>query len=194
MLRIMVFLATFLVTVSSFAQTALISLSENSALMRYSLLVGGQSFGRSESGIGLVYNENGGYLFDASFQVVDEAGSRLPNLLVGIGGKIYGGTISDDQFSAIGLGTQLRYSIPGIERLNIGFDGYYAPSVVSWLDATSMWELAGRLGYEVLPQAIIYIEYRQFAMTKESVNANNETFNQSLDIDASGRFGIQVDF
>lgn len=190
MLRIFTFLVTIFFAVASYAQTAAISLSENSALMRYSLLVGGQSFGRSESGVSLVYNENGGYLFDASFQVVDEVGAKFPGFYVGIGGKLYGGAINSDQFSAVGLGTQLRYSVFGMERVNIGFDGYYAPSVVSWLDATSLWELAGRLGYELLPQAMIYIEYRQFAMTKENADGNE----QSFDIDAAGRFGIQVEF
>ncbi len=189
MLRIFAFLATIFFTVTSYAQTASISLSENSALMRYSLLVGGQSFGRSESGIGFVYNENGGYLFNASFQVVDEVGSKFPGLDVGIGGKLYGGAINSEQFSAFGLGIQLRYSVFGMQRVNIGFDGYYAPSVVAWLDATRFWELAGRLGYELLPQAMVFIEYRQFAMTREV--AGNE---QSFDIDAAGRFGIQVEF
>jgi len=169
------------------AQTASISLSENSAQLNYSLLVGGQSYGRSEFGTGVYFDSNDKYLVEAGLQVVDEAGSKAPGLTVGLGGKFYGAKVPDNDMLALGIGGHMRLAIPGAERFAIRGDAYYAPNIVSFMDAARFWEYAIRGEFEVLQQAAAFIEFRTFA-------AKLDQGGHTVDIGRSGRLGLRIDF
>jgi len=181
-----VLLGSIFVSSSALAQTAQVSLSESSAQMKYSLLVGGQSFGRSEFGIGYLYNSDDNYILESGLHVIDEAGSAIPGLKVAVGGKVYGAVIPSRQILALGLGGGLRYAIPNNERLAISVEGYYSPEIVTYLDATNFWELALRVEYEILQQASGFVEGRQF-----ETKLNNGV---SGSIDEGVRLGIRLEF
>jgi hypothetical protein len=173
--------------VNAMAANATVSLSENSALLKYSLVVGGQSFGRSEAGVGVVFNSDDGYVVEGDFHVVDEAAARLPGLKIGLGAKAYGAVKDKHELAAIGLGGLVRYSIPGAVRLFIGADGYYSPAIVAFGDSKRFWEWSGLVGYEVLPQANVFLEYREF----KSVD---DTSGGVVSIDAGPRLGVAINF
>ncbi|MDH5232292.1 MAG: hypothetical protein OEZ58_00710 [Gammaproteobacteria bacterium] len=168
------------------AQTASISLSEKSAQFKFGLLVGGQSFGRTQFGGGLLYNVDEEYMGEASLLVIDEAGSKAPGLRIGIGGKFYGATIPDAQLMALGIGGFVRYPIPTVERVALSIQGYYAPGIVSFIDAERFTEFSFQAEFEVLPTAAAFIQYRQFS----ALMANDV----SKDIDKGLRFGVRLDF
>ncbi len=175
---------------TAWAQSASISLSEDSALFNYNLLIGGQSFGRSEFGVGFLFNKDKRYLMEVGLQVKDEAGSQVPGLTVGLGGKFYGATLTDlkdDQdVMALAIAGMLRFAIPRYERFALRVDVSYAPNIVTFLDAERFWELALRAEFEVLPTAAGFIEYRQFTVDLEKAN--------TVDIDAGVRLGIYITF
>jgi hypothetical protein len=168
------------------AQTATVSLSENSAHLKYSLLVGGQSFGRSEFGAGFLFNSNDDYLAEVALQVIDEAGSKAPGLSVGLGGKFYGASVPSADLLALAIGGFLRYELPGAERFTLGIDAYYAPNIVSFMDAERFWETALRGEFAVLPQASAFLEIRNFGTELDNGN--------EIDIGEGARLGLRITF
>jgi len=182
------FISVFFILLCSLSiargQSVAISLSNDSAQLNYSLLVGGQRLGRSEFGAGILFNEDN-YLTEVSLQVNDEAGSKAPGLIVGVGTKLYGAKLSDQEIMALAIGMMFRYSLPNYERFAVQLDGYYAPKIVSFLDANNFGELGLRFEYEVLPQAAAYVEYRQFT---------TDVDKGSEDVDKGVRAGIRFSF
>lgn len=168
------------------AQTALISLSEDSAQFKYAMLAGGQSFGRSEFGFGFLYNSEKSYVLETGLHVIDEAGASVPGLQAGIGGKLYGASIPNHELLAIGIGGLLRYALPGSERFAIALEGSYAPEIVSFMDAANFREFAVRGEYEVLQQAALFVEFRKFEGKLDS--------GANITIDEGGRVGLRVSF
>jgi len=170
------------------AANALISLSDDSALMRFNLWVGGQSFGRSEAGIGFLFNDSKSYMLEGAFHVIDEVGTKVPGLVFGLGAKAYGGTSPDADVVALGVGGSFNYSIPGANRVFIGLDAYGAPPIVTGLDVNWFWEWAAVIGYKVLQdQADVYIGYREYGATLKG-DGGVERF------DSTPRLGIRIMF
>ncbi|MDH5547944.1 MAG: hypothetical protein OEZ43_20395 [Gammaproteobacteria bacterium] len=170
------------------AANALISLSDHSALMKFNLWVGGQSFGRSEAGMGLLFNDSRSYLIEGSFHVIDELGTRAPGLVLGLGSKIYLGFKPGVSAAALGLGFNLNYTLPAANRVFVGMDAYGAPPVVTGLDADWLWEVAGLIGYKILQdQADVYVSYRQYGVELKN-GAGKEYF------DSAFRLGVKFMF
>jgi hypothetical protein len=138
-----------------------INLSNRSAQLRYATVIGGSTLGRTESSVSFLYNDDDKYVLDFGVLVIDVAGSKSPGLEVGVGPKLYYADGEKGQALAVGLGGQLRYKIPALERVNFGLDGYYAPNIVSFADAKNMHEVDLRVGYEILPTADVYLGYRR---------------------------------
>lgn len=169
------------------AQTAAVSLSDASAQFKYSILVGGQSFGRNEMGFGVLYNNDDTLLGEVSLQVVNEAGAKAPGLDVGMGGKVFAATLGGNEDAlALALGGHLRYSPRPAPRMALAGEAFYAPNIVSFMDMDNFWELAARLEYEVLPQAAAYIGYRRFA--------GHAIDDRTVEADESLYLGMRINF
>ena len=184
---VLILLSFSIASVAANAQTASITLSDSSAQLGYGFLVGGGSYGRNELKVEFLYNDKETYLADVSMQVFDEVGSKSLGLKAGVGAKLYGASLvdSDRELFALGVGGMIRYSIPKIRRVILGVDGYYAPPIVSFLDAENFYEVAGRFEFEVLPTASVYIEYRQFTMGYDK---------REFHVDKGGRVGMEINF
>jgi len=168
------------------AQRAYIALSEVSAQLGYGTLIGGSSYGRTEFAIDFLYTEEEAYVTDVSLQVFDQVGSKVKDLVAGIGGKVYALKQKNFDALALGIGGMLRYSIPSNKRLILGADAYYAPSVVSFLDAESFYEVAARVEFEVLPQASTFLEWRDFGFEDEA--------GKNRHVDQNIRLGMEINF
>ena len=173
-------------TTSVSAQTASVTLSESSAQLGYGFLVGGSNYGRTEVGVKFLYNDQDAYVAETSLLVFDEVGSKIPGLIGGLGGKIYGTSVSNQEYLVLGIGGMLRYAIPKNKRLILGVDGYYAPPIVSFLDADRFYEVATRFAYELLPQASAYVEYRKFYV--ETEKGGKGSFEKGF------RVGMEINF
>lgn len=176
------------VSLAASAQTASIALSDSSAQLGYGFLVGSSSYGRNEFKVDFLYNSDDVYLLSTGMQVFGEVGSKVRGLVAGLGGKLYGATdnSSKDEVLSFGVGGMLRYALPQEKRLIFGIDGYYAPPIISFLDADRFYEIAGRIEYEVLETASVFIEYRQFTMKRSNGNRH--------DLEAGGRLGLNIQF
>ena len=176
-------------TGTALAQTMDINLGDKSASFHFNTLMGGSTFGRTELGAGLIYNENKNRVIDLSLLVVDTAGSKTPGLEVGVGPKFLylRHDDSNSEGAAIALGGRLRYKMPSVKRVVIGGEAYYAPSITSFMDADNAYELQLRVGYEVLPTATAYIGFRNV-----HGSFSKAVGNESLD--RSGHLGIQFTF
>jgi len=177
---------------SSFAQSVSLAFSNASAQFGYGFLVGGGTFGRTEFGVDAYYHpDDSTYLIDTSLQVFDEVGSKVRGLVAGLGGKIYGASTKDDnEMLVIGVGGMLRYALPMNKRIILGVDAYYAPPVVSFVDANYFYELAGRLEYEIIPRASAFVEFRRMTLNIEDDSCGGNNCN----IENSPRLGMEINF
>ncbi len=186
MLRVYLGVLMMMVVGLAQGQTAQVSLSETSAQLKYGMLVGGQRFGRSELTAGFLYNSDSDYIAEAALLVVDEAGSKLPGMRIGLGGKFYGASIPNNELAALAIGGEVYYTLSRMDRLTLAAEGFYAPSIVSFLDTERFWEVAGRVQYAVLPTAEAFIEYRKFYAELDS--------GAGVSIDKGIRLGLRIEF
>jgi len=188
MLRLMLILLLSALCSTSLARSFDINLSDDAAQFKYGSLIGGTNYGRTEMSIGFLYNEDDNYLGEIGLLVIDEAGSKTPGLELGVGPKFWfgGSDEADVDISAIGLGGQLRYKNPNVPRIVYGASIYYAPSVVSFMDADNMLEYDIRLEYELLPTANVYLGFR-------SIEAEIKN-RKDVEIDESAIIGLRFKF
>ncbi|HEB92039.1 MAG TPA: hypothetical protein ENI94_00900 [Gammaproteobacteria bacterium] len=171
------------------AQGLDINLGNKSASFRYNAFVGGSTFGRTELNFGVLYNEDKNRYADIGLLVVDTAGSKAPGLEVGIGPKVMfmWEDERDVKGAAIALGGRLNFKPQKMKRLRLGLEGYFAPSITSFLDLDNAYTLEGRVGYEILPTATAYVGYRRI---QASFNKSQGTHA----IDQGAFLGIQLFF
>ena len=161
--RILTAVLLLIASVGANAARLDINLSQESARFTYYSLIGGSNYGRTEMSAGLLYNEDKNYLLDLGLQVVDVAGSGSPGLEIGVGPRLYfmSSDTPDVSGLSIAIGGIIRYNIPPVPRLALQGTVYYAPSITSTLDTSSLLEYGGRVAYEILPTANIYLGYRR---------------------------------
>lgn len=166
-----------------------VNLSNDSALFRYiSHHAGGGAFGgRTETDLGFLYTTDDDVLGMAGIQVVGEAGSGSPGLDAGLGLKAFAATAGNDDIFALTLGGQIQYRPPLLNnRLSLGLEGFYSPDIVTYWDAESFGFFAGRVAYEILPQASAYLGYRK-------VRTDLETGGK-FTIESGGHVGVSLAF
>jgi len=162
MFRLLVIVLGIVMSSNLYARSIDINLADNAAQFKYNTLVGATNYGRTEVGVGFLYNEDDNILGELGLLVIDEAGSKTPGLEIGVGPKFWYGDADkpDVQISGIGLGGQLRYKPMSSPRVVFGGSLFYAPSIVAFIDAEEILEYDVRLEYELLPTANIYLGYR----------------------------------
>jgi len=182
--------ASFLFAGNALAQSFDMNLSNKSAQFKYSTRIGNPNpgEGRSEVGGGFLYNDDDNYMAEIGMLIIDVAGTKTPGLELGVGPKLFIASHKDTggDAVAIGLGGQLRYKLPSLSRVNFTVAGYYAPSIVSFSDANSMWEFNTQVGYEILPTANVYVGYRHIQVDFDPVGKHS--------IDETGMIGLQFTF
>lgn len=176
-----------MVSAAAGAQTFNIAFNDSSAQLGYGFLVGGSSYGRNEFKVDFLFNDEDVYMVDVGLQVFDEVGSKAQGLTAGLGGKLYGATLgdADRDMIVLGVGGMVRYALPQIRRLIIGGDLYYAPPIISFIDAEGFYEAAARLEFELLPTASIYLEYHKITMQDN---------DRDRDLNKGGRLGVEISF
>lgn len=174
------------VAATAAAQEVKVSLSEESAQFKYGMFVSGDNFGRSNFDMGFLYNRDDSYVTEVGLQVIGEAGSKVPGLMMGIGGKVYGASVPGAEGLALAIGGQARLAIPNYSRAALRADIFYAPTIVSFLEAERFVEAGLGAEYEVLQDsASAFLEYRKFSM---KIDGNNKT----VDVDEGIRLGIRI--
>lgn len=118
-----------------------------------------------------------------AFGEKDTPGARYE---AGVGGKIYGASVDNNDILALGLGGQFRV-FPGNGPFAIGGYIYYAPDVVTFMDGKKFWEGGLRLEYEIIKKtASIYVGTRKVRADLD--NGAHET------VDSGGHVGVKIVF
>ncbi len=164
-----------------------INLSDDSVRVRYGQDLPSGSQGQKQYGVGVLYNTDDNTMVDLWFQITDEAGSKAPGLDLSVGPKAYFGSTKTQEYLAFALGGALIYRPLDANRMLLTAEGYIAPNIVTFLDANNLWEVNLRLGYEVLPTAVVYISYRQ-------IRANFERVENEEVVDRGGQLGLDLRF
>ena len=118
-------------------------------------------WGGSDLGLGLFYNEESDFIAQASLLQMRQASQETP-LTFGVGVKVYLGVLDDidqDVFG-LGIGGELRYTIPGTMPMAVYLRGHYAPSITSFLDAEEVIDYELGFQIEALPQTIAFVGVR----------------------------------
>lgn len=145
------------------AQTLDLNLSNDTAEAAFSAPFASTSFGKSAYQISVLFSENdadNNWITGAGFFVSGEAGADAPGLEFGVGVNVYIGEVSTQQFAAIPLGAQVTYRPPLLNRFFTKLAVEYAPDIVTFNDGDKLLLSLVRAGYEILPNADIYVGYR----------------------------------
>jgi hypothetical protein len=161
-----------------------VNLREKAVRLTYAANV---SSGGLNADFGILYNEDKKQLDDtlyhAGLLVSGENWSETGTFDISLGGRLIYTSPENVDLGALAFGGQLRFS--PVHRLGIGGSVFYAPSITSFMDADGYTETGIRIDYQVLPQAFVYLGYRNI-----EVDIENGPDNVELDEGAHAGFKI----
>ena len=118
-------------------------------------------WGGADLGLGLFYNDESDFIAQASLIQMRQASEDNP-LTFGVGVKSYLGVLDDidqDVF-AVGIGGEVRYTIPGTMPMAVYLRATYAPEITSFLDAEEVIDYQLGFQIEILPQTMAFVGVR----------------------------------
>ena len=87
---------------------------------------------------------------------------------------------------AIAVGGKIHYAPPALRGVGFGANAYYAPKVTSFSDAEGFTEYNLLVDYQLMPQALLYLGYREIRTDIENAGW--------VDVDDGGYLGVQFRF
>lgn len=115
-----------------------------------------------------------------------EQESRASRWQGGVGGRLYFAEAGSSDALALALGGQFRWS-PGDAPIGLGAYGFFAPDIVTGLDAKRFWEAGVRIELEVIRNtANVYVGYRKMEMRLEN--------DADVTLDKGGHVGVRIVF
>jgi hypothetical protein len=128
----------------------------------YTMDLSERGYAGLSSEFGILYSQDEKKLDDilvhAGMHVSGENWSEAGSFDIRLGARVIHTAPGNTDLMAVPLGAQLRFS--PIHRIGFGGHLYYAPKILSFLDAERYREFALRADYQLLPQAFVYVGYR----------------------------------
>jgi hypothetical protein len=121
----------------------------------------------------------GGFLFNDDDDYVAEIGAmarRPPSkefpLTAGVGLRGYFGNIDepDATVAAVGIGGELRYTIPAKMPMAVLGQLHWAPSITSFSDTDEVLDLMFRYQIELMPQTLLFVSWRGLEIDYDACN------------------------
>jgi hypothetical protein len=165
----------FLLALISFSQASAndfeLALSRETAQFTFrsdSSLVG---WGGSDLAFSLFYNEDSDFVGQASIIQMRQASEETP-LTFGVGVKAYLGKLDDpgEDVAALGIGGEVRYTIPGTMPMAFYVNGFYAPEITSFSGAEDVIDYNIGFQIEALPQTVAFVGVRTFKIGLDDGN------------------------
>lgn len=181
--RTLVFLFTAIGPLAAHADSLDINVHDEAMRMSYGL-----AFDRQQSTImeaGALFREATDTAYHLGLLTTGGNWSRSGTFDIGVGARLF--AIFPDEigdFTALGLGGRVRYS--PVRRVGIGAHIYHAPRIMTFMDGERYNEWGIRLDYQLLPQAYIYLGYRNIELDFE--------FVEDVEIEDAGHFGMKILF
>jgi hypothetical protein len=113
----------------------------------------------------------GGVLFNDEDDIIGQVGAmarRPPSkefpLTAGVGLRGYFGNLDepDATVAAVGIGGELRYTIPSKMPMAVLGQIHWAPSITSFSDTDEVLDYMVRYQIEILPQTLFFVSWRNF--------------------------------
>lgn len=164
-----------------------LSLSNDTALVRYATPISYSGYGQTDAEVGFMYTESDDVMIVGGIEMMGEAGSHAPGLHFGVGVKGYGVSLdSGADVGSITLGAKGWYVPPQFNRMGLVAQLYFGPDVTTFGDAERFWDFSSRAEYEVLPEAAVYVGYRKVRTRLEN--------NVDVDLDKGWHIGLRMSF
>jgi hypothetical protein len=127
-------------------------------------------WGGADLAFGLFFNEDDDIVGQISLMQSRQASEGAP-LTFGIGMRGYVGRLdlSSQNVLALGIGGEIRYTIPGVMPMVIYLQAHYAPKITSFSDTESVADLLLGIQFEILPQTIAFAGIRRLEVDTEAV-------------------------
>ena len=128
-------------------------------------------WGGADLAFGLFFNDDDDVVGQLSLLQARQASKGAP-LTFGVGLRAYAGRLDEirENVLAIGIGGEVRYTIPGTMPMSIYLQGHYAPKITSFDDTEEVSDLLLRYQVEILPQTTAFIGVRHLEIDTDAVN------------------------
>lgn len=169
------------------AQELDLSMSDDTALLKYASPISYSAHGQTDASFGFMYTEQDDMMVQGGIEMKGEAGSQSPGLKFGMGIRAYGITFdAGDDISSITIGVSATMVPPSLKRLALVAEIYYGPDVTTSGDADRFSDFSVRAEYEILPEAAFYFGYRN--VQAEMVGG------AEVALDKGGHVGLKMSF
>lgn len=186
-LRASVAALTLLVAAEAGARELDLSLSNDTAMLRYATPISYSGYGQTSADVGFMYTESDDFMIVGGIGMMGEAGSHAPGLHFGVGARGYGVSLDNGaDLGAVALGGTGWFVPPEFNRMGLVAQFYFAPDVTTFGDADRLWDFSSRAEYEVLPEAALYVGYR-------NVRARLKN-RPDVDLDKGWHIGLRMSF
>jgi hypothetical protein len=148
----------------------------------------GRAFGAAEVTAGALYVDKGDNPWAAhlGLLVSGEPRSSASRSEAGLGARLYFASAGSNDAAALALGGQFRW-FPGDGLVGVGAYGYFAPDIVTGLDANRLWEAGARVELEVVRgTAHVYLGYRRLELRLDN--------DADVTLDKGGHVGVRIAF
>lgn len=145
------------------AQKVDVNMSENDVEFVFTGNVAGTGLGKSSYDFTALYAERSGdnnWLTGGGFMVSGASRVEVPGLEFGVGIKVYFMEVSKYDVTAFPLGGYVRYSPLMMNRFYAKASAFWAPQVTTLYDGEEFLFTSGQLGFSILPNADLYVGYR----------------------------------
>lgn len=180
---------SFTLTPSAFAQTIDFNISKDSARFQLIETIKRDTVKRTQYGLGLLYAERGTeetLVGNLGMQVSGLAGIDAPGLTFGAGVEAFLIDIQTYAVTSITLHGLARYAAPAFDRFALTAEVFFGPSPVTFMDGEDFLMSSYRLGYEILPEAEVYVGYSKARVTIEN--------GPELTVEEGGHVGLRISF
>lgn len=115
--------------------------------------------------LGGLHHTDNGNVFTSGMQVSQQVNDSLS---VSLGGKFFFLQNDVKNVSALALGGQVDWALPGLPQLHVGMHGWYAPKVTSFNSTKNVQDYGAFISYRVLSNAEVFASYRRVRINYET--------------------------
>lgn len=158
------FVATAVVMLSNvaLADSFDINLSNDDVQLTY-----GSSFRSAEVTTGILYNEDDDWTAHVGLVAMGEKQGGASRSDASLGGRLYYASAGSTDALALALGGRFRW-FPANGAIGLSGYGFYAPDIVTGVDATRFWDAGASIEFEVVRRtASVYVGYSKVEMRLE---------------------------
>ncbi|MGB8408826.1 MAG: YfaZ family outer membrane protein [Gallionella sp.] len=175
LLRNIVALSLLIFGTAAIADDLDLNLRNSAAQVQYCTSMGRDSLGKTELHVGALYsnsNNSNNTLGDLGIVVKDELGNNAPGWSVGAGIKGVAAHTQNTNESAVAIGGLIKYSPPGLSRLGLVGQVYFAPNITTFGDANRYVEEEFEVEYSIVSNTAAYLGYRNMQFNINSTSSN----------------------